>query len=236
MGDLHMNDDNGNVACCLITNEPLCENSIKLNCGHEFNYVPLMNELKFARLRRSGGNNNNNGNVPALKCPYCRCNHEGRMPYISKLFKTYMPHIHIKNVELEQKLAEEVKQRSLVRETKKDEINKMKNEIVLKLKLSNEQPQNMKELMKDKLKEMKDALKEKNELLKKELVAQKAALKAEKAAAKLALKTEKAAAKSAAAKVEKEKKKAVVAAKSSSSKKTQSSGVVAATDDISQPT
>ena len=26
---------------CLITGEPLTEHSIKLNCGHEFNYIPL---------------------------------------------------------------------------------------------------------------------------------------------------------------------------------------------------
>ena len=38
-----LNNTKDNV--CLISKDPLEKNSIKLNCGHEFNYLPLYNEL-----------------------------------------------------------------------------------------------------------------------------------------------------------------------------------------------
>lgn len=64
-----LNNTKDNV--CLISKDPLEKNSIKLNCGHEFNYVPLYNELivqkRYVNNLESSKLLNNQ-----MKCPYCR--------------------------------------------------------------------------------------------------------------------------------------------------------------------
>jgi len=36
-------EDNNNY--CLITNNPLTDKHVSLNCGHKFNYIPIYNDL-----------------------------------------------------------------------------------------------------------------------------------------------------------------------------------------------
>lgn len=62
------NDDNSDNLC-LITGEPLQYPVIKLLCGHKFNYLPLIDEVKKQKRERK--------NIPKLtiqqiKCPFCR--------------------------------------------------------------------------------------------------------------------------------------------------------------------
>jgi hypothetical protein len=55
---------------CLITNEKLEENNIKLSCGHKFNYVSLYNEVVYQKTRKLLDNSQLKLNE--IKCPYCR--------------------------------------------------------------------------------------------------------------------------------------------------------------------
>jgi uncharacterized Zn finger protein (UPF0148 family) len=65
---------------CLITNAPLTENWVKMECNHKFNYVPLYNDIlnhkkNFNKLERrilkSG----------EIRCPYCRNIQNTLLPY-----------------------------------------------------------------------------------------------------------------------------------------------------------
>jgi hypothetical protein len=56
---------------CLITNAPLTENFVELECKHKFNYVPLYNDIlshkkTFNKLERRVLKSNE------IRCPYCR--------------------------------------------------------------------------------------------------------------------------------------------------------------------
>ncbi len=78
--------DEEEVNCCLITDEPLAEFSIKLDCGHTFNYVPLYNDVanhkqKFNTMESSIGALKTN----EIRCPYCRDKHPRVLPYYESL-------------------------------------------------------------------------------------------------------------------------------------------------------
>lgn len=55
---------------CLITNEKLEDNNIKLCCGHKFNYVGLYNEVIYQKTRKLL--DNSQLKINEVKCPYCR--------------------------------------------------------------------------------------------------------------------------------------------------------------------
>ena len=67
------------VEQCLISSEPLLDTHVILQCGHKFNYVNIMEEIKrqrypshleIQRLCRY-----------QIKCPYCRTVHNNLIPY-----------------------------------------------------------------------------------------------------------------------------------------------------------
>jgi hypothetical protein len=72
--------NNNKVKRCLISKQSLNDTSIKLMCGHEFNYMPLYreiikqklhhNHLSIVRLKKN-----------QLQCPYCRNIQEKVLPY-----------------------------------------------------------------------------------------------------------------------------------------------------------
>ena len=71
---------------CLITNMPLTDRNVKLNCGHMFNYIPLFNDIrnhktKFNNMESSAGTLKLN----QIRCPYCRNIQEGVLPYYEDL-------------------------------------------------------------------------------------------------------------------------------------------------------
>jgi hypothetical protein len=69
---LDIDDDNAvDESKCLITNMPLEEDYVKLQCGHKFNYMPLYNELK--KQKKNCNVDNYHANKLLIKCPYCRC-------------------------------------------------------------------------------------------------------------------------------------------------------------------
>lgn len=73
---------NEDLNMCLITNQPLTENHIKLLCGHQFNYLPLYLDIKNHKQKF----NNLEGDVNRLnsneiRCPYCRNKQPELLPY-----------------------------------------------------------------------------------------------------------------------------------------------------------
>jgi hypothetical protein len=80
--DDNMEDENS----CLITNEPLTDNFVKLDCGHKFNYVSLYNDIKnhkqkFNTLEGKGTQLKSN----EIRCPYCRFKQNSVLPYHEEL-------------------------------------------------------------------------------------------------------------------------------------------------------
>ena len=76
------NDEN----MCLITNLPLTDKYVSLNCGHKFNYIPLYNDIvnhkkKFNYLEGTYSKLNAN----EIRCPYCRKKQEGLLNYYEDL-------------------------------------------------------------------------------------------------------------------------------------------------------
>lgn len=75
------NDDSNDL--CLLSNEPLTKNHIKLPCNHCFNYIPLYNELYHLKIKFV----HNYFDKYKLKknqihCPYCRTHYDFLLPYI----------------------------------------------------------------------------------------------------------------------------------------------------------
>ena len=78
------NDENINL--CLITDEPLIDKFIKLECNHNFNYIPLYLDIKnhkqkFNFMEGNSSKLNNN----EIRCPYCRKKHVGLLPFYEEL-------------------------------------------------------------------------------------------------------------------------------------------------------
>ena len=72
--------------CCLITNEALTENFVKLECGHTFNYNAIFNDivnhkLKYNSMERKMIKSNE------IRCPYCRHIQTKLLPYIDGMEK-----------------------------------------------------------------------------------------------------------------------------------------------------
>jgi hypothetical protein len=71
---------------CLITNQPLVEKFVELNCGHKFNYLPLYNDIynhkqKFNSMESSLSSLKMN----EIRCPYCRAKQTDVLPYYEEL-------------------------------------------------------------------------------------------------------------------------------------------------------
>jgi len=71
---------NDEAECCLISNMPLDNNAVELECGHKFNYLPLYYDLvnhknKFNTMEKHMLKHNE------IRCPYCRNIQKKLMPY-----------------------------------------------------------------------------------------------------------------------------------------------------------
>jgi hypothetical protein len=81
------NEDEDDNKKCLITNQLLTDRFVKLNCGHLFNYLPLLNDIKNHKEKF----NNLEGSHTKLKqdeirCPYCRNRQTDLLPYYEDLY------------------------------------------------------------------------------------------------------------------------------------------------------
>ena len=67
---------------CLITNQPLENHYVKMNCGHKFNYVPLYKYLiNYKQKFNSMENSKQKLDINEIRCPYCRCRQSELLPY-----------------------------------------------------------------------------------------------------------------------------------------------------------
>jgi hypothetical protein len=80
---LDVDDDyNNDENLCLITNQPLIKNFIKMECGHKFNYLPLFYDVKNHKLKFNGMEGTSSKlNFNQIRCPYCRKKQSGILPY-----------------------------------------------------------------------------------------------------------------------------------------------------------
>jgi hypothetical protein len=71
---------------CLITNTPLKEHAVKLECGHHFNYVPLFHDIKTHKYKfNSLEGTSSRLAMNELRCPYCRKKQRTLLPYLAEL-------------------------------------------------------------------------------------------------------------------------------------------------------
>ena len=71
---------------CLISKLPLTANFVKLGCGHQFNYIPLYNDivnhkLRFNNMEANQGHLRSN----QIRCPYCRKIQNSLLPYYDNI-------------------------------------------------------------------------------------------------------------------------------------------------------
>ena len=74
-------ENNQNNEICLITQEKLNHNFIKLPCNHTFNYIPIYNELLFQKNNINKRLESSKISLYQIKCPFCRTIHNGLLPY-----------------------------------------------------------------------------------------------------------------------------------------------------------
>lgn len=78
--DILTQDRDINEKKCLISDELLEKNYIKLDCQHCFNYIPIYNEVVYQKTKRILDNRFLKNNQ--IKCPYCRTITNNLLPYI----------------------------------------------------------------------------------------------------------------------------------------------------------
>ena len=69
---------------CLITQQPLEEHFIVLDCNHKFNYLPLFHEVKRQKSKQYVCNQYDpvRLKINEIKCPYCRQVQPKLLPYV----------------------------------------------------------------------------------------------------------------------------------------------------------
>jgi len=65
---------------CLISNQPLTSDYVKLACGHMFNYAPLFHDIKYHKKIGNSKESNRLG-ANEIRCPYCRSKQSTLLPY-----------------------------------------------------------------------------------------------------------------------------------------------------------
>ena len=71
------------IEYCLLTKLPLDKNKIKLSCGHEFNFVPLFNEVCKQKCKSSTSYlETTKLKYNEIKCPYCRQKQQKLLPHV----------------------------------------------------------------------------------------------------------------------------------------------------------
>ena len=85
--DLLKNNDIVEDDICLISNLPLKDNSVTLECGHKFNYNCIYSEVKKQKLSFNHLETQNLA-FYQIKCPYCRNVQNKLLPYKNFVPKT----------------------------------------------------------------------------------------------------------------------------------------------------
>jgi hypothetical protein len=74
------NINNKDCKVCLISNTELIDNSVKLRCGHQFNYDDIFDEIKYQKKQHHHNETQKLSNTQ-IKCPYCRTIQNGLLPW-----------------------------------------------------------------------------------------------------------------------------------------------------------
>lgn len=90
------NETKDDVNNCLITDMPLTDKFVKLNCNHSFNYTPLYNDIYSSKFRTDTISSNYPTNK--IKCPYCRNTQSKLLPYHEDLKLPLVYGINTNNV------------------------------------------------------------------------------------------------------------------------------------------
>lgn len=92
--DLFNSDDSDdNEDYCLITIEKLNDDSIKLACGHSFNYEAIYNDIVNQKNKYKNALEVSTLAINQVKCPYCRNIQTGLIPFNKKF-----PNLKLKGV------------------------------------------------------------------------------------------------------------------------------------------
>jgi DNA-directed RNA polymerase subunit RPC12/RpoP len=84
--ELYKSLDDEDENLCLITNLPLSEKYVTMDCGHKFNYIPLYFDIKNHKQKFNGMEGSSSRlNKNEIRCPYCRNRHKGVLPYYEDL-------------------------------------------------------------------------------------------------------------------------------------------------------
>jgi hypothetical protein len=70
---------------CLITNEPLTDKFVTMECGHKFNYIPLYNDL-FKQKYYTNFMEESKLFINQIRCPYCRNITNKLIPFYENFF------------------------------------------------------------------------------------------------------------------------------------------------------
>ena len=74
------NNKTKELILCLISNMPLTENFVQMNCGHKFNYIPLYNDILNHKKKFNIMEHQSLKNIE-IRCPYCRKVQQELLPY-----------------------------------------------------------------------------------------------------------------------------------------------------------
>ena len=69
---------------CLITNQPLTENYVTLECNHKFNYMPLFNDIRNHK-KKFNTLESHKLSSSEIRCPYCRNKQKKLLPYYESM-------------------------------------------------------------------------------------------------------------------------------------------------------
>lgn len=88
----NINNSNEEKNTCLIDGTALGESHITLECGHKFNYIPLLNDVYEEKYNRSKNSyyysySYRRLSDNQLRCPYCRKIQEKILPYFPELYQ-----------------------------------------------------------------------------------------------------------------------------------------------------
>lgn len=88
--NIHNSNEKKNT--CLIDGTSLGESHITLECGHKFNYIPLLNDVYEEKYNRSKNSyyysySYRRLSDNQLRCPYCRKIQEKILPYFPELYQ-----------------------------------------------------------------------------------------------------------------------------------------------------
>jgi hypothetical protein len=77
-------DEINDISYCLISNTPLTEYFVTLECIHKFNYLPLFKDI-YNHKKKFNNYEKNTIKTSQIRCPYCRNIQNKLLPYHEKI-------------------------------------------------------------------------------------------------------------------------------------------------------